>query len=52
MTCAKCNQPLPVHHFPGAIPERQRVFTIKDGKRVHVPPCPERGIPINQVDEE
>lgn len=40
MLCEACGQPLPMHHFPGAHPERQRVFTVKDGKRVHLPPCP------------
>jgi len=37
--CAKCSQPLPVHTFPGAIPEQQAVFTWKDGQRVHADPC-------------
>ena len=39
LLCAKCHQPLPVHHFPGAHPERQAVFTWKDGQRVHADPC-------------
>ena len=51
--CAKCSQPLPVHTFPGAIPERQAVFTIRDGARVHADPCPQpQTTPINQTDEE
>jgi len=37
--CAKCHQPLPVHAFPGAHPERQAVFTIRDGVRIHADPC-------------
>ena len=52
MTCAKCGQPLPVHNFPGAIPERQAVFTVRDGLRIHCPPCPAPLNPINQTDED
>lgn len=51
MNCERCHQPLPVMLFPGAPKERQAVFTVIDGKRVHVPPCP-RPNPINQADEE
>ena len=39
LLCAKCHQPLPVHHFPGAHPDRQAVFTIRDGVRVCADPC-------------
>lgn len=41
MLCESCHRPLPVHEFPGAIPERQAVFVVRDGHRVHLPPCPE-----------
>jgi hypothetical protein len=44
MNCALCHRPLPVHTFPGAIPERQAVFTVRDGQRVHVPPCPPKPV--------
>ena len=37
--CAKCHQPLPVYTFPGAHPEQQAVFTIRDGVRIHADPC-------------
>lgn len=37
--CAKCHAPLPVHVFPGAVPERQAVFTVRDGQRVCADPC-------------
>lgn len=39
LLCAKCHQPLPVHTFPGAHPERQAVFTWKDGVRVCADSC-------------
>lgn len=39
LLCARCHQPLPVHHFPGAHPESQQVFTWKDGVRIHADPC-------------
>lgn len=39
LKCAKCGNVLPVHQFPGAHPERQAVFTIRDGQRVHADPC-------------
>ena len=47
--CAKCHAPLPVHTFAGATPERQAVFTWKDGQRVHADPCPQ---PINPPSAE
>lgn len=51
MNCEKCGQPLPVHHFPGATPEHQAVFTVRDGIRVHVPPCPARPNPPSNDEE-
>jgi hypothetical protein len=39
LTCAKCGSELPVHHFPGAHPEWQAVFTWRDGVRVCADPC-------------
>lgn len=39
LLCARCGNPLPVHVFPGAVPERQAVFTVRDGQRVCAEPC-------------
>lgn len=46
--CAKCHQPLPVHHFPGAIPEWQAVFTWRGGERVCVDACRPLNLPSQE----
>lgn len=50
MLCDRCHQPLPVMLFPGAPKERQAVFTVIDGKRVHIGGCPRLNPP--SADEE
>lgn len=40
MNCHLCGKPLPISHFPGAIPEHQAVFTVRDGQRIHAGGCP------------
>ena len=52
MNCAKCHAPLPVHTFAGATPERQAVFTWKDGVRVCADPCRPAPQPINPPSAE
>lgn len=46
--CALCRQALPV--IPTDNPEMpvQAVFTVKDGQRVHVPPCPPKPMHPNE----
>lgn len=52
MNCDACHRPLPLMRTENPEMPLQAVFTLKDGQRVHVPPCPAKPNPINQVDED